>query len=129
MFNNLYKLYKKSATDRTPLEDYNTECFSELLQFYPSILNSFVEFLNLPEGNYKVFTQSKYNLSNDPNCIIDMVLESESVICFIENKVNSKEGWEQLTSYGKVLDSFKKKQTYLKYCTKHLDEWLRNNKN
>ena len=124
MFNSLYKLYR-SNSKKTPLEDYNTECFKGILEFYPDILKSFIEFLKLPEGNYNVKTQEKHHLPNYPNCIVDMVLESETNICFIENKVNSKEGWEQLTRYSLVLDGIKQidptKKTYLKYCTKRVD--------
>lgn len=31
MVSNLYKLYRKSTSDRNLLEDYNTECFSGVL--------------------------------------------------------------------------------------------------
>lgn len=124
MFNSLYKLYR-SNSKKTPLEDFNTECFKGILEFYPVILKSFVKFLKLPEGNFKIKTQAKFHLQNHPNCVVDMVLESNSVICFIENKVNSKEGWEQLERYSLVLDNIKKikptKETYLKYCTKNVD--------
>lgn len=120
MFGNLYKLYSNTKSNRTPLEDFTTECFAGVLQCNPTILADFVGLLKLDAGTYKVNTQVKYTLPNDPNCIVDMVLENENTICFIENKVNSKEGWEQLSRYAKVLDGIDKK-TYLRYCTKHVD--------
>ncbi|MFC0604961.1 PD-(D/E)XK nuclease family protein [Winogradskyella pulchriflava] len=120
MFNNLYKLYSNTNSNRTPLEDFTTECFAGVLQCNPAILADFVNLLKLDAGDYKVNTQVKYTLPNDPNCIVDMVLENETTICFIENKVNSKEGWEQLSRYVKVLDEIDK-ETHLRYCTKHVD--------
>lgn len=123
MFNNLYKLYRNNNSLRTPLEDFNTECFAGILNFYPDILNSFVtDFLELSSGTYKVYTQQYYPLSEDPSCFIDMVLVSDDCICFIENKVNSVEGTEQLNRYQQVLESFApKKQTVLRYITKWSD--------
>ncbi|QAA80876.1 hypothetical protein EI546_03640 [Aequorivita sp. H23M31] len=123
MFNNLYKLYRNNNSQHTPLEDFNTECFAGILNCYPEILNSFVvDFLDLPLGAYNVSTQLYYPLSEDPNCIVDMVLESDNCICFIENKVNSVEGFEQLERYKKVLESFKgEKETVLRYITKWSD--------
>ena len=120
MFNSLYKLYSNTNSNRTPLEDFNTECFAGVLQCHPDILASFVELLGLQKGDYKITTQAKYSLIDDPNCIVDMVLESDTTVCFIENKVNSKEGWEQLNRYSKVLNGFEK-ETHLRYCTKHVD--------
>lgn len=128
MFNSLYNLYRKSNSNRTPLEDFNTECFAGVLRMSPDILKSLIKFLKLPEGKYNVSTQAHYSLVDTSNCIIDMVLESESSVCFIENKVNSEEGWQQLPRYIQVLDRYynnteleKKKSTYLRYCTKNVD--------
>jgi hypothetical protein len=128
MFNELYKLYGKRNSDRTPLEDFNTECFAGVLKMSEGILETFVEFLKLPAGKYAVSTQAHYSLAETSNCIIDMVLESESTICFIENKVNSKEGWEQLERYTQVLNKYfdndeldNKKEIHLRYCTKNVD--------
>jgi hypothetical protein len=128
MFNQLYKLYGKRNSNRTPLEDFNTECFAGVLRMSPDVLKSFVKFLKLPAGEYNVSTQAHYSLEETSNCIVDMVLESESTVCFIENKVNSKEGWEQLDRYTQVLNRYyandeleKKKNIHLKYCTKNVD--------
>ena len=126
MINSLYKLYKNSNSTRTPLEDFNTECFKGVLEFNPELSKKFIKkFLKLPDGNYSIRTQVRYNLKDDPNCIIDMVLESSTTVCFIENKVNSKEGWEQLARYIKVLEEIGgkyHKKTYLMYCTKYEDK-------
>ncbi|MCZ4410530.1 PD-(D/E)XK nuclease family protein [Cryomorphaceae bacterium 1068] len=128
MFSKLYMLYAKRNSNRTPLEDFNTECFAGVLNMSPGILDSFIDFLELSRGEYKVTTQAHYSLAETSNCIIDMVLESESTVCFIENKVNSKEGWEQLDRYTQVLNKYyanaelkNKKNIHLKYCTKNVD--------
>jgi len=43
-------------------------------------------------------------------------------VCFIENKVNSGEGWEQLDRYCEALDfHYKSYQKHLVYCTKFTD--------
>ena len=121
MLVDLYNLFNRNLNGKTPLEDFNTECFAGVLQHHPNVLETFTKWLNLPEGNYKVITQSKHYLEDDLNCIIDMVLESNETLCFIEYKVNSKEGCEQLNRYSKVLNKQNNKATYLKYCTKYVD--------
>lgn len=125
MFSNLYKLYHRNSGKRTPLEDFNTEVFVGVLNYNKEILNSFIDFLELDKGDYSVKTQRFYKLDgDDSNCYVDMVLECNHTICFIENKVNSKEGWEQLERYSKALDNEHirtNKKTYLKYCTKYND--------
>jgi len=120
MFNQLLKLYR-THSKKTPLEDFTTELFVGLLNIEKEIKKSFIsDFLDLPNADYYLRTQVKYELKNDTNCIVDFVIESDDLICFIENKVNSKEGKRQLERYGKVLDSYSKK-TKLLYCTKYYD--------
>lgn len=124
MLNNLYKLYLKN-TSKTPLEDFTTEAFAGILKFDSKIKNDFTRvFLKIPERDYEIKTQVKYDLENDVNCIIDLVFENDDFICFIENKVNSKEGYRQLERYSKILDIYNSegKKTYLRYCTKYYDE-------
>lgn len=124
MINNLYNLYKKSSRN-TPLEDFTTESFVGILKLHEDLLLDFsINFLGLNPGNFEIKTQVKFSLPNDPNCIIDIVIENDEQICFIENKVNSKEGLEQLSRYSQVLDQFKieGKQTFLYYCTKKYEK-------
>ena len=58
MFKDLYQLFNSHRnSNRTPLEDFNTEAFANILKLYPAILNEYVVgFLQLPEGEYKVKT-------------------------------------------------------------------------
>jgi len=121
MLIDLYNLFKRSNEYSTPLEDFTTECFAGVLQQHPAVLDTFVKWLKLPDENYKVRTQVKYALENDQNCIVDLVLESAKTICFIEVKVNSKEGWRQLKRYSNVLDGITKANKHLIYCTKNFD--------
>jgi hypothetical protein len=120
MFNQLINLYKRGST-KTPLEDFTTEAFVGILKLEPEIKQAFIsDFLKLPESDYTLKTQVRYDLPNDRNCIIDFVIEGDDIICFIENKVNSKEGDRQLERYSKVLNGYGK-ETKLYYCTKYHD--------
>jgi len=122
MLTRLHHLYnKQNRSNKTPLEDFTTEAFVGILETNLDFKKDFLyNFLELPEGEYGIFTQQSYK-----NCIIDIVIESRrsKIICFIENKVNAREMPEQLIRYGKILDSFKIKDydTRLIYCTKNYD--------
>lgn len=123
LLNRLLKLYKTHST-KTPLEDFTTEAFVGVLNLDKELKESFIkDFLKLPNDNYILDTQVRYPLENDIDCIIDIVLQGDNTICFIENKVDSTEGYRQLERYSLVLDQFKKegKQTKLVYCTKNYD--------
>ena len=124
MLNNLFNLYLRH-TSKTPLEDFTTEAFIGILKFEPAITSEFTkQFLKIPNGEYSIRTQVQYDLENDMNCIIDVVFESDEIICFVENKVNSPAGHRQLERYCDVLEIHKSegKKTYLRYCTKYFDE-------
>ncbi len=116
---NLYK-YSKSIT---PLEDFSTEILTGILEMYPDVLNAFVQkILNLEEGEYIPYSQKHYSHSKDKSVFIDLVFESTDTICFLENKVESSEGENQLSRYSTVLDAFSSyKNTHLRYCTKYFD--------
>ncbi|WP_170863202.1 PD-(D/E)XK nuclease family protein [Pseudozobellia thermophila] len=106
------------------MEDYTTEALAGLLQMFPGITNEFCAgFLKLPEDNYEVLTQQHFVLSSDdPNCIIDLVLAGKNTICFVEHKVESGEGKNQLLKYTIALNEhFAKKVKHLRYCTKYAD--------
>lgn len=124
MFLDLINLYTKSGnSNRTPLEDFNTESFANILRLYENIKSDFIfNFLRLPQDSYQIKTQLKRDLPDDVNCIIDLVFIGENNICFIENKVESQEGWEQLRRYSDILDiHYLKLKKHLYYCTKHTD--------
>jgi len=121
MFNKLLKLIGKS-TQKTPLEDYTTELFVGVLNNHAAFRKKFCnEFLGLNSDNFFISTQNKYELDNTLDAIVDIVIHGDEEICFIENKVNSKEGYEQLNRYAIVLDGFRQSgmKTKLVYCTKN----------
>lgn len=126
VFNRLLSLYKKNKdSNKTPLEDFNTEILVGILQRDSKLLDSFVNnILKIDGTGFSIESQVKYTLDNDINCIIDMVVSNEESICFIENKVHSSEGERQLERYSKVLNeinTFQEKNVFLRYCTKFYD--------
>lgn len=124
LFDNLLRL-KNRNEKKTPLEDFTTELLCGILNSNESLKKSFIlEFLKLPEGEYKLKTQVRYPQKDDIDCIIDFKLESDNFVCFIENKVNSSEGIRQLERYSNLLDKLHvqlNKETKLIYCTKYND--------
>lgn len=116
-------LYNKSRDpNRTPLEDFNTEILVSILQKNQGLLDRYVnQLLCIPGDGFSVTSQRKYPLVNDINCIVDVVFENESILCFLENKVNSWEHDRQLERYKEVLKSETSKKVYLRYCTKYYD--------
>lgn len=126
VYNRLLRLYRKNRdSGKTPLEDYTTEILVGLLQENNNILDDFTENILDIEGEcFKVDSQKRYYLKNDTECIVDIVFESKDSVCFLENKVNSKEGDRQLERYSKVLWNIQKecgKKVYLRYCTKYYE--------
>lgn len=124
MFLDLINLYGKSETNnRTPLEDFNTECFANILKLYKNIKQDFItNFLGLEKDNYTIKTQLRKALPEDQNCIIDLAFLGTKNVCFIENKIESGEGYKQLKRYGDALDLYYSELTkHLCYCTKYTD--------
>ncbi|AZJ32254.1 PD-(D/E)XK nuclease superfamily protein [Tenacibaculum mesophilum] len=124
MFDNLFKLYRNNTGKKTPLEDFTTESLANIFILYPNIANDFcINFLKLPKDNYKVSTQYYQHISTKAsNCIIDLVFLSKNHVCFVENKVESLEGKNQLKRYTIALqENHLKKKKYLRYCTKYAD--------
>ena len=120
---NLYHKYQKGSI--TPLEDFNTEIFANLLVMYPEIHESFLLHFFKLDGldNLKVNTQQRENITGErADCIVDLVISSEKYIIFIENKVESHEGDEQLDRYNQALhENHTNKIKLLAYCTKYAD--------
>jgi hypothetical protein len=126
IFERLLQLYKKQKNiEKTPLEDFVTEVLVGVLQTDQQLLDCFVNEVLLIDGaDFKVDSQVFFSLPSDQNCIIDLVFENDSTICFLENKVASGEGQRQLDRYADVLNQLhieKSKKAYLRYCTKNYD--------
>ncbi len=123
MFNQILKLIRKNI-DSTPLEDYTTELFVGTLNSDKELKRAFCkDFLQLESNDFNITTQEFYTLENSKDCIIDVVIKGSNEICFMENKVNSKEGELQLERYSRVLNGYKNDgiKTKLAYCTKNSD--------
>lgn len=124
-FKRLLNLYQKSGKDRTPTEDFCTECLSGILESDRELLDRFVkEVLNIPSGEpFRLFTQETYFLDGEM-IRVDLVFESLSWLCFLEMKVQSTEGDGQLERYREFLTHpriHQDKKTALRYCTLYLD--------
>jgi len=118
LFSQLLKLYRNNLA-RIPLEDFITEAFTGVLYSSEVLIDKFVnEVLRVNGVGFHLETQKRYNSNSS---IIDMVFENEECICFVENKVESSEGYEQLNKYAKILSESNKK-SYLFYCTKYFDK-------
>ena len=111
---------------KTPLEDFTTEILAGILSDRSDIGDAFVnEVLRIEGSGFSFSTQEPFflNVEEFPDCRVDLVVRSEDVLCFVENKVESREGYIQLDRYARVLDDHSStKKTYLKYCTKYYDE-------
>ncbi len=119
----------RSNFDRTPFEDLTTEFLAGVLESDQELLNSFVnELLQIAGSDYSVFTQKIYkagedvNDKNKPFRRIDMVFSNRDNLIFLENKIESEEGTDQLKAYYDILKKEKPEGNYyLRYCTKYYD--------
>ncbi len=127
IYKRLLSLYRQSGNvNKIPLEDFTTELLVGTLEIDNKLLDEFVNNVLLIEGQgFSIDSQERYYLQGDINCIIDIVIKNEDIICFIENKVGSSEGERQLDRYSKVLNNIKQddgKDVYLRYCTNYYDK-------
>jgi len=109
LFNSLIKLYSSHQL-KTPLEDFTTEIFVNILQDNEIISSSFIrDVMKIQGDGFSISSQEcfSYIKNNRKFCKIDIVFKNEDSICFLENKVHSEEGFEQLFSYCEVLDELK----------------------
>lgn len=122
IFTRLLKLYKNNS-DKTPKEDFTTEIFVGILEKDSEFLDDYVNnFLKIKGEGFEVYSQRSYTLNTASDCRIDMVIENDEKIIFIENKVDSSEGSGQLEKYSKYLNQVKDKECHLFYCTKIIEE-------
>lgn len=123
MFLKLYNLSPKDFTGSRSKEDFTTEILAGLLKAEPQFASDFYTLIQLPKDDYVVETQYASNLScQSPSCIIDLALKGKTNLCFIENKVESELGFEQLERYSKELDCNSYSGKFLRYCTKYQED-------
>lgn len=126
IYSRLLKLYRTNS-HKTPKEDFTTEILVGIFDKYPSLLQDYVnDFLKIEGENFKVFSQGCYTLESSNDCRVDIVIENDEKIIFIENKVDSSEGEGQLEKYSNFLTSLSKKEGHLFYCTKKIEEKEKN---
>lgn len=126
VYNRLLNLYGSGNSLRTPKEDFCTECLAGILESDQSLLNDFVtSVLKIRvDENFRVETQKVY-FHEGTKSIVDMVFQSRSVICFMEMKVDSSEGANQLQKYHELLmqsPEIGENERVLMYCTLYLEE-------
>jgi len=129
-FTRLYRLLNQGY--RELQEDFLTEIFAEALQD-EALLKSFcVTFLQLDIESLeqaKVTTQLTFpklpghTTDSRPDCVIEFRRKSGKAVIFIESKLGSGEGQDQLARYAEHLAFFKSRgyETYLLYLTQYFD--------
>lgn len=88
------------------MEDFVTEILVAILENNHDIGRAFANEILLLNGDAFLYTtQVCYKSPNPihPDCRIDIVVKSENMICFLENKVESGTGYIQLERYSSVL--------------------------
>ncbi|MFN0290022.1 PD-(D/E)XK nuclease family protein [Pedobacter helvus] len=132
LFGTLLKLYKANGI-RTPLEDFTTEILVHILNQNESIMSKFVNKVLKIEGyNFVATSQETFVFKQRGRhfCKVDVVFRNENKICFLENKVHSEEGFDQLINYSDTLDEQSEYQEkHLRYCTKFYEDKIHITKN
>jgi len=132
LFNRMYELLKNKETHQ--LEDYLTEIISPILMngsWFCSFINRFLS-VNYKETDLysiRVFTQRTYrklnwhNVDSRPDLVITFRHKDNEHILFIENKIGSAEGLDQLERYADHLREHRSTGyfTHLLYITKYYD--------
>jgi len=119
-------LSQVSRSDRTRTEDFFTEIFAHLLL---SNYNVFIEFLLVfelsdivPDNDHYIRTQLQFDGSR-PDITIQLFDGDRSDLLFIENKIDSPEGFHQLKKYAKELSGHPNvTQATLVYITRDYDK-------
>jgi hypothetical protein len=123
IFAKLYRLKSKTALE--PLEDYLTEIIAHCLKENPALWAAFLRRISskLPEELIELSTQVNYQALEDhkTGSKPDIIAFTETKAFFIENKVGSYEGVDQLKRYAAHLSNQKKDEKYLVYITRDYD--------
>jgi len=123
-YSRLLRLYKTNMA-KTPMEDFVTEILVAILDNNEPIGLAFAkDILRLEGESFSYTTQDCFKSPNPlhPDCRVDIVVRSEGMICFLENKVESDTGYIQIERYASVLsENYADHRTKLAYCTKYFD--------
>ena len=99
-----------------PLEDFFTELVAHLFSTNKEILYAWLKYLDLPDMDadfdaVSVSTQQTFkglphhDSDSCPDLVIELVGGCKQDIIFIESKIGSKEGCQQLSRYAEILDA------------------------
>lgn len=134
----LHKFYRSEArreNPKMPLENYTTECLVGILEADQGLLRAFAkEVLNIIEVSddetIRIESQKYYGTGSGRR-YIDVAIEGNKWLCFIENKVESQErmtsgdeGEDQIAAYIEILKQEEERrgiECYMRYCTKWSD--------
>ncbi|MCC3418782.1 MAG: PD-(D/E)XK nuclease family protein [Microcoleus sp. PH2017_01_SCD_O_A] len=119
-------------TGSIPLEDFFTELVAYLFSTDKEILYSWLNNLNLLDTNIYldayVSTQREFEpldghrLASRPDILIELVDTKSRSIIFVESKIGSQEGYEQLSRYAEILHGISGFQhKFLLYITRDFD--------
>jgi hypothetical protein len=119
-------------TGSIPLEDFFTELVAYLFSTDKEILYSWLKNLNLLDINIYldayVSTQREFEplddhrLASRPDILIELVDTKSRSIIFVESKIGSQEGYEQLSRYAEILHGISGFQhKFLLYITRDFD--------
>lgn len=123
-FKTLFELLSRGNSQ--PLEDYLTEIFAYVLHNNSALLEAFLEKIKIgPISGEEFSISTQYELAaledHDSNSRPDIAIFGNDSGVFIENKVHSPEGKEQLARYAGHLDALNKKNKKLVYITKNFE--------
>lgn len=128
----LFSRLLKLNTGNIPLEDFFTEMIAHLLESNQELLFSWFKYLQVFDEyeyeNASVSTQltftslEQHSTESRPDIVIELVSETKTDILFIESKIASQEGADQLKRYAEILDSLAAYQKkLLLYITRDFD--------
>ncbi|WP_367343631.1 PD-(D/E)XK nuclease family protein [Methanomethylovorans sp.] len=127
LFTNLLKL----NPNQIPLEDFFTEIFTYLLKSDSVLFSKWIQDFNISNINFNDFfvsTQESFDALDNhysgsrPDILIELSNDNEKVLIFIECKIGSEEGQDQLQRYAEHLDNIGNiDDKYLIYLTRDYD--------
>ena len=121
LFNKLF--YLRLRNSNNPYEDYLTEIFAECLKDL-TLQNSFLSMIGIGQlvEQLTIKTQQKFKKleNHDSDSIPDVTLYGSELNIFIEAKLGSSEGYNQLQRYAEHLDKLNGKKVLL-YLTRDYD--------
>ncbi len=134
LFQKLLKLHGSNPSPenpKTPLEDFFTEIVAHLFSTNHSLLLDWLQYVEILNSDdylgIGITTQRTYKHPESeqdkrPDIIIEFTGSNAYDIIFIESKIGSQEGYNQLPDYAEILDSLSSyRHKFLLYITRDFD--------